>query len=76
MDLTNQVAFAYLCNGLKVGHSDFTVTFIRLQNAVYDCLRENNLLKEILEEKAEKNFKTTTGWSFIIIIQSNFKFCM
>uniref|UniRef100_A0A915PKR6 Beta-lactamase-related domain-containing protein n=1 Tax=Setaria digitata TaxID=48799 RepID=A0A915PKR6_9BILA len=52
MDLTNEVAFAYLCNGLKVGHSDLTVTFMRLQNALYECLLENNLLKEIPEEKA------------------------
>ncbi|CAG9529838.1 unnamed protein product [Cercopithifilaria johnstoni] len=61
MDLTNEVAFAYLCNGLKVGHSDLTVTFMRLQNALYECLRENNLLKEIPEEKIGKNSKTVTG---------------
>lgn len=61
MDLTNEVAFAYLCNGLKVGHSDLTVTFMRLQNALYECLRENNLLKEIPEEKAEENSKTVAG---------------
>ncbi|KAK6103423.1 Beta-lactamase family protein [Brugia pahangi] len=60
MDLTNEIAFAYLCNGLKVGHSDLTVTFIRLQNALYECLRENNLLKEIPEEKTEQSPKTVT----------------
>ncbi|VDM95952.1 unnamed protein product [Thelazia callipaeda] len=54
MDLTNKVAFAYLCNGLKVGNGDLTVTFMRLQNALYECLRENNLLKEINERKTEK----------------------
>ncbi|MCP9262048.1 Beta-lactamase [Dirofilaria immitis] len=54
MDLTNEVAFAYLCNGLKTGHSDLTVTFMRLQNALYECLRENNLLKEIPAQKIEK----------------------
>uniref|UniRef100_A0A1I8EN62 Beta-lactamase n=1 Tax=Wuchereria bancrofti TaxID=6293 RepID=A0A1I8EN62_WUCBA len=61
MDLANEVAFAYLCNGLKVGHSDLTVTFIRLQNALYECLRENNLLKEIPEEKIEQSSRTVEG---------------
>ncbi|VDK71732.1 unnamed protein product [Litomosoides sigmodontis] len=50
MDLANDLAFAYLCNSLKVGHSDLTVTFMRLQNVLYECLRENSLLKEIQEE--------------------------
>ncbi|VBB32706.1 unnamed protein product, partial [Acanthocheilonema viteae] len=59
MDLTNEVAFAYLCSGLKIGHSDLTVTFMRLQNALYECLRENNLLKEIREEKTEGNSEIT-----------------
>uniref|UniRef100_A0A0R3RPU1 Beta-lactamase domain-containing protein n=1 Tax=Elaeophora elaphi TaxID=1147741 RepID=A0A0R3RPU1_9BILA len=58
MDSANGVAFAYLCNGLKVGHSDLTVTFMRLQNALYECLRENNLLKEIPEEKTKERSKT------------------
>ncbi|KAM3719029.1 Beta-lactamase domain-containing protein [Dirofilaria immitis] len=61
MDLTNEVAFAYLCNGLKTGHSDLTVTFMRLQNALYECLRENNLLKEIPAQKIEKNSETIKG---------------
>ncbi|VDK29918.1 unnamed protein product [Gongylonema pulchrum] len=46
MDVANHLAFAYLCNGLKTGMAEYTVTFMHLQNALYDCLRENNLLKQ------------------------------
>uniref|UniRef100_A0A8R1TJA4 Beta-lactamase domain-containing protein n=2 Tax=Onchocerca TaxID=6281 RepID=A0A8R1TJA4_ONCVO len=54
MDLTNKVAFAYLCNGMKTG-------FKRLQNALYECLHENNLVKEIPIEKVGKNYETVKG---------------
>lgn len=67
MDLTNQVTFAYLSNGLKFGLSDSTVTFMRLQNALYDCLRENNLLKEIPEGKMVKNWKGSLGLHILLI---------
>ncbi|VDK19914.1 unnamed protein product [Anisakis simplex] len=44
MDPTNKVAFAYISNSVKWGISDYVVTFMRLQNALYQCLNEQNLL--------------------------------
>lgn len=52
IDVVNKVAFAYVCNGLKSGVSDYVVTFMRLQKALYDCLDENNLLTDDLSEKS------------------------
>uniref|UniRef100_A0A0M3IJH3 Beta-lactamase domain-containing protein n=2 Tax=Ascaris TaxID=6251 RepID=A0A0M3IJH3_ASCLU len=51
VDVTNKVAFAYVCNGLKSGMSDYVVTFMRLQKALYNCLDENSLLTDDLSAK-------------------------
>ncbi len=37
-DLKNQLAFAYVTNGQKVGVGDDVHTFARLQNAIYQCI--------------------------------------
>lgn len=59
VDLTNKVSFAYLCNGLKTGFGDFTVTFMRLQNALYECLRQNHLLQGLPEMVPSATLKNT-----------------
>ncbi|VDN55606.1 unnamed protein product [Dracunculus medinensis] len=46
VDIKNKVAFAYICNGLKCGAEDYTMTFMRLQKALYQCLDNNNLLND------------------------------
>lgn len=66
IDVSNHLAFAYLCNGLKTGLGDYTVTFIRLQNALYECLRESNLLKESAVEKTEELAESTRGCYFLV----------
>lgn len=38
IDLKNRLSFAYISNGLKAGVGDYTGTFKRLQDAVYECL--------------------------------------
>lgn len=45
VDVANKLSFAYICNGMKTGIGDLTVTFMRLQNALYECLRKSDLLQ-------------------------------
>lgn len=42
VDINRQLAFAYLTNGLKAGIGQHTITFKRLEAAVYKCLQSNS----------------------------------
>ncbi|VDK34320.1 unnamed protein product, partial [Gongylonema pulchrum] len=46
MDITNRVAIAYLCNGIKAGFGEYTAAYKHLQDALYRCLEDNKLLYE------------------------------
>ncbi|VDM26489.1 unnamed protein product [Toxocara canis] len=41
VDVGSQLAYAYVCNGLKAGDADYVDTFARLQDALYDCLKRS-----------------------------------
>uniref|UniRef100_A0A915A6H6 Beta-lactamase-related domain-containing protein n=1 Tax=Parascaris univalens TaxID=6257 RepID=A0A915A6H6_PARUN len=41
VDVGSQLAYAYVCNGLKAGDADCVDTFCRLQDALYDCLKRS-----------------------------------
>ncbi|VDK69535.1 unnamed protein product [Anisakis simplex] len=42
VDVQSHLAFAYVCNGLKAGDADCVDTFTRLQDALYECLKNAN----------------------------------
>lgn len=40
-DPSNQLTIAYVANGLKTGTAEVCTTYMRLQRAVYDALRNS-----------------------------------